>query len=498
MVAKLGWLANPVEKKHLRVSLTYQQSIAQLLSLADFERKARADESPDFHIRRTSLLLEELGNPHLKVPAIHVAGSKGKGSTCAMIAAALAANGLRTGMFISPHLHKMTERLTVDGTPISEAEFVSLFERIWPMAEKIRDRGDSGIVSVFEFQTAMAFQHFADIDADVMVIEVGLGGRLDSTNVLQPAVSVITTVGYDHVAVLGNTLAKIASEKAGIIKPGVPVVVSQQPYEAAEVIAETARRLGSPLIESSSLSLSNVDPNGAGPQLVTVRSPHNEYEIKLPLLGEHQLANASTAVAALEAFSENVSALVPEAVVRGISSVKWPGRVQVVEQGPPMIIVDGAHNQDSAEALCATISRHFGLPHKPVIILGATGGHDPLAVARTFADLAPRVIVTRSRHPKAVEPLDFAEALRQVKIAVLAVTESTHDALEIARQPANAGTMIIATGSLFVAAEVIETVSGIEPEIYPDLRGSAGPLRLGIERPMKPGSEQTEVPASLR
>lgn len=476
----------------------YQQSITRLLSLADFERKARADESPDFHIRRTEMLLAELGNPHLQVPAVHVAGSKGKGSTCAMIAAGLTANGLRTGMFISPHLHRMTERFTVDGTPISESEFVSLFERIWPIAEKIRERGDSGMVSVFEFQTAMAFLHFADVKADAMVIEVGLGGRLDSTNVLQPVVSVITPVGFDHIAVLGDTLAKIAAEKAGIIKPGVPVVVARQEPEAAEVISETAIRLAAPLTESSSLSLVSVDTNGAGPQLLKLCSAHDEYDIQLPLLGEHQLVNVATAVAALEVFSENTCLLSADSIARGISLVKWPGRVQLIEQGPPRLIVDGAHNHDSAVALRATVSRHLGLPENPVLILGATGGHDPVAVARSFSDLGPRVIVTRSRHPKAVEPYDFADALKQDKITVLAVTESTHDALETARRIADEDTVIIAAGSLFVAAEVIEAVSGIEPEIYQDLRGTAGPVRLQSERTTQAKQEQREAPAPFR
>lgn len=478
------------------MSRTYQQSVDQLLSLADFERKARADESPDFHIRRTAMLLEQLGDPHLAVPAVHVAGSKGKGSTCAMIAAGLTANGLRTGMFVSPHLHRMTERFTVDGSPISEAEFVSLFERIWPAAEKIRERGDSGTVSVFEFQTAMAFLHFAEAKVDAMVIEVGLGGRLDSTNVLTPAVSVITPVGFDHVAVLGDTLAKIASEKAGIIKPGVPVVVARQPDEADEVITATAAKVGAPLARASSVAIEKADPNGHGPQLLKLRSADAEYDVRLPLLGEHQVANVTTAIAALELFGGSVRRLDPGVTAGGISAVSWPGRVQLIEHGPPPLIVDGAHNHDSAVALRAAVSRHFGLSHEPVLVLGATGGHDPLAVARAFSDLRPQVVVTRSRHPKAVEPSDFAEALQRDKIAILAVTESTQEALRVARQNATRDSIVIAAGSLFIAAEVIEAVSDIEPEIYPDLRGTAGPVRLSAEDASPNGPR--EQPASLR
>ena len=462
--------------------LTYEQAVARLLSLTDFERKSRSQESPDFHIRRTGMLLEALGNPHQKVPAIHVAGSKGKGSTCAMIAAALSASGLRTGMYSSPHLHRITERIMVDGQPISPGEFVSLFERLWPIAEDIRLNTDAGIVSVFELQTAMAFLHFADINADAMVIEVGLGGRLDSTNVLTPVVSVITPIGMDHVAVLGDTITAIASEKAGIIKPGIPVVSSKQVPDAARVISDTVHRMGSMLTHSSSVRVISSDPNGAGPQLVKLQSQTQQYELEVPLLGEHQVHNATTAIAALEVFSANAGSLRPDAITRGMTNTRWPARVQVLEQQPNLLIADGAHNEDSALALREAVERHFGTPQHLVLVLGATGGHDPLAVARAFADIAPEIVVTRSRHPKAVEPADFAAALVQDRIQVTASTETTKDGIVKARTIATPDSVIIATGSLFVAAEAIEFITGVEPEIYPDLRGTAGPVRLTPHR----------------
>ena len=462
--------------------LTYEQSVAQLLSLADFERKTRSQEAPGFHIQRTAMLLEALGNPHKRVPAVHVAGSKGKGSTCAMIAAALTASGLRTGMFSSPHLHKITERITVGGQPISDEQFVSLFERLWPVAENIRLNTDAGMVSVFEFQTAMAFLHFADVQADAMVIEVGLGGRLDSTNVITPAVSVITPIGMDHVAVLGDTITAIASEKAGIIKPGVPVISSTQVPDAATVIADTAQRMGSPLTLSNSVEVIRAEPNGAGPQLLKFQHKGASYDLELPLLGEHQVQNAATAIAALVVFSNSVIPLKQSAITQGLAKTHWPARVQVLEKGPPLLIADGAHNVDSALALKATIQRHFGTPKHLVLVLGASGGHDPLAVARVFADLSPDIVVTRSRHPKAVEPADFADALVRDRIGITAFTGTTAEGIARARMIATPDSVIIATGSLFVAAEAIESISGIKPEIYPDLRGTAGPLRLKPHR----------------
>ena len=212
--------------------MDYRSAIERLLTLADFERKSRAGEPPDFHLRRMERLLAQLGDPHLATPVIHVAGSKGKGSTCALISSALASNGLRTGLYTSPHLHRFTERIRIDGAPVETGVFADLIGRLWPEVTAIERRGDLGRVSVFEMLTAMAFVHFRDVSTDCAVIEVGLGGRLDATNLVQPEVSVITPVGLDHVAVLGDTVEKIAAEKAGIIKPGVPVVTSLQHPDA--------------------------------------------------------------------------------------------------------------------------------------------------------------------------------------------------------------------------------------------------------------------------
>jgi dihydrofolate synthase/folylpolyglutamate synthase len=460
--------------------LTYEQAVAQLLSLADFERKSRLSDPPTFHLKRTLLLLEALGNPHLKVPAIHVAGTKGKGSTCAMVASALTACGYRTGMFISPHLHRITERISVNTEPVSPEKFADLDERIWPIATEIGERGDSGIVSVFEFQTVMAFLHFAEIEAEAAVIEVGLGGRLDSTNVVQPEVSVITPIGLDHVAILGNTIAAIAGEKAGIIKPGVPVATSLQPAEAMEVIARKARENNAPLTKAESIAILLDSPCGHGPQHIRLRGELGEYDIRLPLLGRHQVNNARTAVAALERFAAAGHELDTHLIAAGISSVSWPARVQLLDAGPPLLIADGAHNADSAIALRAAVERHFGRAESPVLILGATGGHDNLAVARAFEDLSPRVVVTTSRHPKAIAPQEFASALEEARICVSGVSESTREALELARRLAGPSGAIIATGSLFVAAEVIEEVMGMEPEVYPDMRGPAGPVRAHL------------------
>ena len=450
--------------------MDYRSAIDRLLTLTDFERKSRAGEPPDFHLRRMELLLDALGDPHLATPVVHVAGSKGKGSTCAMITAALAANGLRTGLYTSPHLHRFTERIRVDGEPVDERVFAGLIERLWPDVAAIERRGDLGKVSVFEMLTAMAFVHFRDIAADCAVIEVGLGGRLDATNLVQPEVAVITPVGLDHVAVLGDTVEKIAAEKAGIIKPGVPIVSSPQHPDAARVIRQTAADAGSRLIEATAaVEVAEVVVVGWAPQRVRFETGRVEYDVQLPLLGEHQVENARTTIAAIDTI--RTFHLEPEKVSAGLSRVDWPARAQVVDAGPPVVMVDGAHNEDAGRALHLTLRRHFEAFDDVVLVVGGTTGHDITAVVMELAALKPRVVVTQSRHPKAVEPAEFAAALRRDNVTIAASTGDVASALTTACKIAGPETLIVATGSLFVAAEVIEHVNGVEPELYPDLRG---------------------------
>ena len=460
----------------------YKHSLSQLLSLADFERKARASDRPDFHLRRTAHMLERLGDPHRAVPVIHVAGTKGKGSTAAMIASALTACGYRVGLFTSPHLHRMTERIRIDMRPIGEEQFAQLLDRLWPIAHAAVAGDDLGGASVFELLTVMAFQHFVDARADVAVIEVGLGGRLDSTNVVRPEVSVITPISLDHVAILGNTIPLVAVEKAGIIKPSTPVVASIQPPEAMRVIEQRAEELRAPLTDASSVLVLEQSYDGPSPQKVRLEGERGEYSVRLPLLGEHQIENLRTAIAAIEAFAARGFNAPADCVERGLSGVSWPARVQLLISGNQRILADGAHNAESALALRRAIARHFPDDREPVLVLGASGGHDALAVVEVLRDLGPIVLVTQSRHPKSVPASDFAAALEDVKIAVHALCDSTAQALVTARSLARGRRLIIATGSLFIAAEAIEAVEDIEPEIYPDLRGAAGPARLAVPK----------------
>lgn len=450
----------------------YRAAVDLLMTLPDFERHARADDPPDYHLRRVAVLLEALGNPHLAVPTVHVAGSKGKGSTAAMIAAALAAHGLRVGLYTSPHLHTVRERIRVGLEPVTEREFAGLVDAVWPHVSDIDRDGSLGRVSFFDTVTAMAFHHFRATAADYQVIEVGLGGRLDATNLVQPDLSVITPIGLDHVAVLGDTVEKIAADKAGIVKPEAPVVIGRQPEAARRVIAERAAECRSPLHDAmTEIALERLEAGDtpAAPQTATLRSASDHYALEIPLAGAHQIDNARTAVAALEQLSCTSLSLSSVKIAGGLRKLVWPARVQVLTTEHPVIVADGAHNPDSAVALSRAVDGLFPRRRGVILIYGAGAGHDLHDTVRSLLALRPTVITTRSRHPKAYDAADVANVFVEDNVPVAAITATASGALARAKQLARPGDVIVATGSLFVAAEVIEEVQGIAPELYPTL-----------------------------
>ncbi|MBT4944369.1 MAG: bifunctional folylpolyglutamate synthase/dihydrofolate synthase [Chloroflexi bacterium] len=449
----------------------YQSAVSKLLSLADFERKSRANDPPDFHLKRIERLLSYLGNPHHGQKYVHVAGSKGKGSTSAMIAWALAANGYKTGLFTSPSIHRITERIRVNGDPISESDFTDLVNDLWHAVEKVTVDGDIGVVSVFELETAMAFCHFTNSNVDMSVIEVGLGGRLDSTNIITPLVSVITPVSLDHVAVLGDTVELIAREKAGIIKQGVPVVTAPQYPDALRVIAAKASEQGSELIESSSVVTITKEKNlGLDGTNLEIKTRNSIFSPHLRLLGRHQIENATTAIAAICVLEKTGIRIDPTKISSGIENVQWPARNQIVTTEPIPIFVDGAHNVDSARALRKSVEALFPHSKNIFVILGTVRGHDPAAVARELQPFKPIFITTESRHPKSLTNLELSKLLGECKIGVHQSTSNTSDALNVAKNLANENDLILGTGSLFVAAEIVEIEHKIEPELYADIK----------------------------
>jgi len=433
--------------------VNYQAALDYVLAFADYERLPRS--AVVFDLRRVEMLLERLGNPQVAARSVHIAGTKGKGSTAAMIASMLTESGYRTGLYTSPHLLSFTERIRIDGRNIAEVDFARLVEAIMPEAGAVNQSGGLGELTTFELLTALAFTYFQEAEADYQVLETGLGGRLDATNVVQPEVCVITSISLDHMDVLGDTLARIAAEKAGIIKPGSTVVCAPQFPEAMEVIAKTCQDRDARLVRIGTevtWQRRNFSPDGQSFQL---RSSKREYSLDLPLLGEYQLENAATAVAAIEELSDPEAKISPESIAAGLKHVRWPGRLQVLRR-QPWFIVDGAHNAYSAKRLGEALQRYFSFD-RAIIIFGASSDKDIAGLVTEISAFASETIVTGSRHPRAVEPCVLAgEFSRLGKPTQTAVDVAT--AVELALSQATPDDLICATGSIFLIAEVMEGV----------------------------------------
>jgi len=455
--------------------MDYQAALEYILSFTDFERSPGvANSAANFDLRRMEELLERLGNPHLRARSIQVAGTKGKGSTAAMIASALIASGFRTGLYTSPHLHTFRERISVDEHNITEEEFSALTERLKPEVDEVNIRHTYGELTTFEVLTAMAFTYFSD-KVDFQLLETGLGGRLDATNVVKSEICVITSISLDHAEVLGHSLTEIAGEKAGIIKPGAIVVISPQKREAEAAIEEACRRNGARLIavgRDVTWHKVSADMNG---QSLSVKGQEGSYDLTIPLLGRHQLENAATAVAALEALASRGVTVPKQSIVDGLTRVHWPGRLEILNHRP-LFVVDCAHNADSARRLREALEQYFDF-ERMILIIGASSDKDVAGIAGELAPLATVAIATSSRNPRALPPSLLIEQLASQGVAT-ELTESVAAAACRALALAGPRDLICATGSLFVAAEATEYLKGMSAEIYP------------VSRPPQEGCQQ--------
>jgi dihydrofolate synthase/folylpolyglutamate synthase len=428
---------------------SYNQALDYLYSFVDYSLKHASElAKADFNLDRMFALMDSLGNPQNQYPIIHVAGTKGKGSVSALCASALRAAGYTVGLYTSPHLEDYVERIQVNGAPISHEQLVELVEAIKPHVAKIEK------LTTFEITTALAFMAFAKYGVNAAVFEVGLGGRLDATNIVMPKVSVITSLSYDHTAILGNTLTLIAGEKAGIIKQGVPVVSSPQKDEALAVVERVAKLKNAELtlvgrdvkfkfIESSldgqTFNVEPFDKLRAG-----------SLTLNVPLLGSHQVENAATAYTALKASGIPIS---DEQIQKGFSQVKWSARFEVVRRDPP-VIFDSAHNQDSFAKLNETLETYF--PDRKVYLI--FGASEDKNIPGMFAELKSRIkkiIVTRADHPRALEVERIQQLADQAGAeseAVTPVKSALARALELSSKD---GSIVLSAGSMFVTAEVM-------------------------------------------
>ena len=440
-------------------AIIYQEALDYLYSFVDYSLTRNFRNAPEkFDLGRMVEFLARLGNPHQAYPVVHIAGTKGKGSTAAMIASCLRAAGYKVGLYTSPHLQEFTERIQVDGQPVSKSALAGLVEEVKPTVAAIER------LTTFEITTALGFLYFAQQKVDVAVVEVGLGGRLDATNVVNPLVSVITSLSMDHMAVLGNTLAKIAFEKAGIIKPGRPVVLSPQQDEAREVVERIAQERNSPLYEvGSAFNYAPVKHSLDGQAFQVWRDGGERRELSIPLLGEHQLENAVTAFAAMALLNDQGLRISDEALDRGFAHVDWPGRFEILSR-EPLLIVDSAHNPDSARRLRQTIDDY--LPgRRLLLVFGASEDKD---VAGMFAELMPRVsylIATQSVHPRAMDAAQLAglaEPYHQPVSVELPLEKAVETAIRLAKEDITGQTVILAAGSLFIAAAVRDAWQKIE------------------------------------
>ncbi|MDO8532009.1 MAG: folylpolyglutamate synthase/dihydrofolate synthase family protein [Dehalococcoidia bacterium] len=451
----------------------YQSALTWVLSFADYERNPVVKySSAEFNLPRMEALLARLANPHRASPVIHIAGTKGKGSTAALVASALSKAGYRVGLYTSPHLHTFRERMRIGRRLITEEEVAALVARLRPEAETLNAQGTLGQVTTFELITALAFLFFEG-RVDVQVLEVGLGGRLDSTNVCQPEVCVITSLSYDHTQILGRTLSEIAYEKAGILKAGALAVSAPQAPEAMAVVEDAAWSKGVPLtVAGRDVTWEPIRQDLDG-QSVRIQGLRDSYDIWLPLLGDHQVENAAVAVATLELAGRRGLIVPAYAIIAGFRDVSWPGRLQVLER-KPLVIADGAHNPYSMACLRNALRGHFPF-RKAFVVIGLSADKDAPGILHELASLGCKLIAVRSRHPRAADPAQLvAEARRLGMEAVSAPTVA--DGLALARREAQPDDLVCATGSLFVAAEAIEAVCGITPEVLP-LPSKVAPAR---------------------
>lgn len=452
--------------------MNYQEALAYLYSLSDFERGGQYTRNPAENIPREAWLLEHLGTPQQDYPCTLIAGTKGKGSTASLIERVLREAGLRTGLYTQPDLHTFRERIRVNGQLISEQEMAALLTEMRVVVEQLSAQHRFGPFITYELATALALLYFSRQHIQHAVLEVGLGGRLDATNVTHPLVSVITSISYDHMQILGDTLTKIAGEKAGIIKPKGTVVTSAQAPEALLAIAAVCQQQEAELIRVGSadtdpaqsevkagqlppLSYSyRLEQREGAHQRFTVWTPERAYTaLEIPLAGQHQLENATAALATLEALRNQGVGWDEEALRAGFLAVRWSARIEVIGHHPT-IVVDGAHNADSMQKLRQALYSSFSF-HRLIVVLSVNRDKDLAGIVKALEGI-DMVVLTHMVNVRAASIEQLAALFRDHAPHVEVHTAPTsNEAMELALKLANNDDLICATGSLYVASEVL-------------------------------------------
>lgn len=449
----------------------YQESLDFLYSFIDYSLKRNFRNAAEkFNLDRMRHFMSLLGDPQKDYGIIHVAGTKGKGSVSSMCASILKAQGYRTGLYTSPHMVNFTERIRINGEEIGHEDLVALVDELRIVSESVPK------ITTFELTTALAFLYFSRQKVDYAVFEVGLGGRLDATNIVDPIVSVITSISYDHTKILGDTLSEIAGEKGGIIKPERPVVVAPQKEEARLKLEQIAMERNAPLLQVGRDYLFAADSHSLSGQTFLVWTPDEQalvdefiesggrdiwspMRFHIPLLGFHQVENAATAFAVLKTAEKYGLKLSQKAYEEGFARVEWPGRLEVLRRTPP-VVVDSAHNRYSALRLRQAMDDYFpGLPI--VLVYGASEDKD---VSGMFQELLPRVrqvITTQSVHPRAYDAGELVDMVHRSGRAAKAIVP-VEDALTEALREAGDEAVVLIAGSVFIAAAAREVLSARE------------------------------------
>jgi dihydrofolate synthase/folylpolyglutamate synthase len=411
-------------------------------------------------------LLADLGNPQLAFPSVVVAGTKGKGSSCAMIESIVRAAGYRTGLFTSPHLNSYRERVQVNRQPIGQAELAALVQRMVPVVERF-DAATHGKPTTFELGFALAMCHFAATKIEFGVLEIGLGGRYDAVNVVTPLVSAISSISYDHMHVLGHTLAEIADNKAGIMKPGVPCISVPQQPEAAATLAQVAAEVGTPLWLADEFWILDFGFwNDERNPKSKIQNPKWEYPVPpVPALlrGPFQRENARLALGVALLLRERGLTLPDAALAQGLATANWPGRLELVAE-QPFVVLDGAHNGDSAQKLLAALRSEFQF-ERLLLVLGTSRDKDIERIVAALVPAADVLILSRARHHRAQSDMDvLVAAARPFLRGELHITTGLPEALAQARRLARLSDLICVTGSLFVVGDAREAMGLAESD----------------------------------
>lgn len=419
---------------------TYSDALTYIYTYISYNPASTARWS----LERLRDLLTRLGDPHKSYPALLIAGTKGKGSTAAMCEAITRAAGYQTGLYTSPHLHSFRERIAINGQPIPEALLITLLNKAQPEFEATPD------LTIFELITALAFLAFAEAKVDTAIVEVGLGGRLDATNVIDAVVPIITAISYDHMQILGDSLALIAGEKAGIIRPNALVVSSPQFDEARQVIEQVCIDRQAELVQVEKAYPWHIIETSLKGQTFRI----DETDYRLALLGEHQVTNAVTSIAAIKALTKRSGLPIStEAIQTGLAQVVWRGRMEILHQ-QPYLVLDSAMNGHSAEQLVLTLKSYF--PDNPLtLIYGASNDHPVDDMLAALAPVSDRLIMTASRHPRAEKPERLVTAAQAAGYQATAIADA-FTAFEQTWAQATEHDLICVTGSLFLVADVRE------------------------------------------